>query len=303
MTNVATTPKWTDFPKYPVVAGMAVLAVAVTIAWWAKVDVSVLFETADIRRGQLWRLFTSIFIHLNIFHLLFNIWWIWIFGTRVEHVFGHLKTALIVLLLALGSGSLDFAFSHGGVGLSGIGYGFFGLLWVLSKKDQRFRDALEPRTVTLFVGWFFFCIFTTVTGIYPVANVAHGAGALLGALLGYAISIPDWRMVLLATMGLICLLGVLGSTLFRPYVNLSGSEGYQEAKWGYDDLLAQRDHEALRWLRDASRYQPKSPEIWFDLGIAYHRLGDLAAARNAYQKAHELAPSKTEYSDALQEIK
>src|SRR6476469_226511 len=30
-------PKWTEFPKYPVITGTAILAIAVTIAWWCKV--------------------------------------------------------------------------------------------------------------------------------------------------------------------------------------------------------------------------------------------------------------------------
>ncbi|HWZ96656.1 MAG TPA: rhomboid family intramembrane serine protease [Candidatus Dormibacteraeota bacterium] len=299
---MATTAKWTEFPKFPVIAGTAVLAIAVTIAWWMKVDVGVLFETAGIRRGQLWRFFTSIFIHLDILHLLFNIWWLWIFGTRIERVFGHTKSALLVLLLALGSGSFDFALSHGGVGLSGVGYGFFGLLWVLSKRDERFRDALEPRTVALFVGWFFLCIFTTITGLYPVANVAHGAGALFGALLGIAITTPSLRILLAVITGFLCILGVVCSTVLRPYVNLSRSEGYEEAKWGYDALIEKRNGEAVGWLRDASRYQPKSPVIWFDLGIAYQSVGDSAAAKKAYQKAHELAPDNSEYSEAAKNI-
>jgi len=298
-----TTPKWTDFPKYPVIAGVSALAIAATVAWWAKVDVNVLFETADIRRGQLWRLFTSIFLHLDVLHLLFNIWWLWIFGTQVERVFGHAKTALLVILFAVESGSLDFAFSRGGVGLSGVGYGFFGLLWVLSKKDERFRGALDARTVNLFVGWFFLCIFTTVTGIYPVGNVAHGAGALLGILLGYGIAVRRQRLATNIAAGMLCTLGILGSTIARPYVNLSRAEGYQEARWGYDALLANEDREAVRWLRDASLYQPKAPEVWFDLGIAYQRLGDLTAAKKAYGKAHDLAPKETKYSDAADSLK
>lgn len=297
-----TTPKWTDLPKFPVTAGIAGLAIAATFAWWMKVDVRILFETADIRRGQLWRLFTNIFLHLDIPHLLFNIWWLWIFGTQIELAFGHAKTVLMVLLLGVGSGSLDFALSHGGVGLSGVGYGFFGLLWVLSKKDERFRDALEPRTVSLFLVWFFICIFTTLTGMYRVANVAHGAGALFGILLGCAIAFPRMRVVTDVAISLLCTLGILGSTIARPYVNLSTTEGYQEAKWGYDALMANDDRKALRWLKDAVRYRRQPPEVWFDLGLAYHRVGDLQSAKAAYQKAHELAPNDKEYTDAVDSL-
>ena len=152
---MAGAPKWRDIPKYPVIAGVATLAVVVTIAWAAKVDISPLYESAEIRRGQLWRLVTSIFPHIDILHLAFNLYWLWVLGTVVERVYGHAKTILLLALLAVGSNSLDFAFDQGGVGLSGVGYGLFGLLCVLSERDERFRGAIDRRTVQLFVGWFF----------------------------------------------------------------------------------------------------------------------------------------------------
>src|SRR5216683_2448506 len=149
---MATTAKWIEIPKYPVVVGVGVLAVAVTIAWWAKIDISPLFENAEIRRGQLWRLVTSILPHIDILHLTFNLYWLWVLGTVVERVYGHLRTALVLLLFAVGSSSWDFAFAQGGVGLSGVGYGLFGLLYVLSQHDERFKDSLDKRTVKLFIG-------------------------------------------------------------------------------------------------------------------------------------------------------
>jgi membrane associated rhomboid family serine protease len=148
-------PKWTEFPRYPVIVGTILIAVAVTIAWWAKYDMSILFASAEIRRGQLWRLFTTIFPHLDILHLLFNVYWLWIFGPLIEGVFGHAKTAGLLVLFAVGSSAFEFAFAQTGVGLSGVGYGFFGLLWILSRRDERFRDSINQRTVTVFVVWFF----------------------------------------------------------------------------------------------------------------------------------------------------
>jgi membrane associated rhomboid family serine protease len=297
---VNSAPKWTEAWKYPVTAGTAGLAIGITLAWWAKVDISPIFATAEIRRGQLWRLVTCIFPHLDIFHLMFDVYWVWIFGTSVEKVYGHTKTALFFLLLAVGSSSVDFALESGGVGLSGVGYGLFGLLFVLSKSDERFRDALDRRTITLFVGWFFFCIATTVTRIFPVANVAHGAGAILGVLVGYALCLPNHRKLAFAGVTAVVLFGLWGATLGRPLVNFSGKAGYEEGKWGYDALVAGQNEQAIRWLRDAARLQPKEPTYWFDLGIAYYRAGDLPAAKTAYKRAIELDPGNSEYANALQ---
>jgi GlpG protein len=129
-------------------------------------------EGPGTQRGELWRLFTSIFLHTDILHLLFNLYWFWMFGTLLERAFGHAKTALIVIFLAVGSGAFQFAIDRGGVGLSGVGYGLFGMLWVLSKYDGRFRGIVGPNITTLFVVWFFLCVATTITKIYSVGNVA-----------------------------------------------------------------------------------------------------------------------------------
>ncbi|HEX6822569.1 MAG TPA: rhomboid family intramembrane serine protease [Candidatus Sulfotelmatobacter sp.] len=291
-------PKWTEFPNYPVITCTAVLAVAATIAWWSKVNVSLLFPTAMIRRGEFWRLITSNFLHGNILHLAFNIYWLWVFGTLVERVYGHLRTTALIALFALGSSFFQFAFSLGGIGLSGVGYGLFGLLWVLSRRDDHFRNSISQKTIQVFVVWFFFCIAATVMRIFSVGNIAHGVGAILGILTGFAITMPRRRTPIVASVGAILLFGLWGSTLGRPRINLSTNAGYEEWKWGYDALLANRDQEAVRWLRDAVVYQPKLAGCWFDLGIAYQRLGNGAAASAAYQRAHELEPNNEEYMKA-----
>jgi GlpG protein len=288
-------PKLTEISRYPVVAGAALLAVGVTVAWWAKVDISPLFETALIRRGELWRLVTSILPHGGILHLVFNVYWLWVFGTLVEDVYGHLKTAALILLFAVGSGAGEFAIAVGGIGLSGVGYGLFGLLWILSRRDDRFRDAIDAKTVQLFVIWFFLCIVTTVTNVMPVANIAHGTGAVLGILTGLAITLPERRATIAAGIASILLFGIWGATLGRPRVNLSGKGGYEEAKWGYDALLAQRNREAVRWFRDATTFQPKMAEYWYDLAFAYQGSNDKNAALAAYRRAADLGNADAQY--------
>ena len=293
-----TVPRWKEIPNYPVVSGVAILAVGVTIAWWTGTNISPLFENAEIRRGQLWRFATSVLPHLDILHLAFNLYWLWALGTTVERVYGQFRTILLLLLFAIGSSSLDFAFAEGGVGLSGVGYGLFGLLYVLSQHDERFKDSLDKRTVSLFVGWFFICILATVTHVLNVANVAHAAGAILGLLLGFAIMIPGRRALIVGSIAALVLIGLFGSTIGRPFVNFSSDGGYEEGKWGYDALVADRNTEAVRWLRDAVEYQPKISSYWFNLGIAYERLNNQSAALSAYQRAYDLQPTDPKYAEA-----
>jgi membrane associated rhomboid family serine protease len=169
--------------KHPVISGTALLAIGVTVAWWTGTSISPLLDSAEIRRGQIWRLATSTFPHVNFLHLAFNVYWLWVFGTAVERAFGHLRTVLLMLFLAVASSTWDFALTDGGLGLSGVGYGLVGLLYVLSQYDERFRGSIDKSTVNLFIGWFFFGVFATATHMFNVANGAHGTGALFGALL------------------------------------------------------------------------------------------------------------------------
>jgi membrane associated rhomboid family serine protease/TPR repeat protein len=278
-------PSLTEFPRYPITGGVALLSTVATIAYWMHMRVEPLFETAMIRRGELWRLITSILVHGDVLHLVFNLYWLWVFGTLLEQVFGPIKTAGLILLFAVFSNALEFAFFTGGIGLSGVGYGFFGLLWVLSSRDPRFDDAVDQRTVQLFIVWFFICIATTLANVFPVANVAHGAGAVIGIVVGFAIARPDLRAAIVAGIGLLVILALGAATRWRPVLNLSSTAGQEEARLGYEALVAHRNQDAVRWLRDAVAYQPGESGYWLDLAIAYERANDKPAAVGAYRRA------------------
>jgi membrane associated rhomboid family serine protease len=288
-------PKWTEFVKYPVTAGTGLLAIGVTLAWWAKVDISPLLESPMVRRGEIWRLVTSIFLHVDALHLIFNLYWLWVFGTLVEEIYGHFKTAGLFLLFAVGPNALEYAFSIGGVGLSGVGYGLFGLLWILSRRDERFRDAIDTRTIQLFVIWFFICIFLTVANVMRVGNIAHGAGAVLGILTGYAITMAERRTMIAASISLILVFGFWASTVGRPKVNFSEYGSYEECKAGDDAMRAQHYDEALRWLQIASMYRKKPSACLIDLGYTYERLNRGGQALEAYQESAAMGNADGEY--------
>src|SRR5438270_1230375 len=173
--------------RYPVTAGVGLAALCVTLAWWNQWDPDPLFMDVRAWHGQPWRLVTSALPHVDLFHLACNLYWLWVFGTLVEHALGRLATVGLIILFAAGSTAAEYALFEGGVGLSGVGYGLFGMLWVLSRRDPRFAGAVDGETVALFLGWFVFCCVTTATGTWKIANVAHAAGFVLGILLGLTV--------------------------------------------------------------------------------------------------------------------
>src|SRR5260370_33485499 len=98
---MVSTPKWNEFPKYPAIVGVGALAIGVTIAWWTKGDITPLFETAEIRRGQLWRLVTSILPHLDILHLAFNLYWLGGIGHHFVLNYRHSVTVNLFCFLTV----------------------------------------------------------------------------------------------------------------------------------------------------------------------------------------------------------
>ena len=285
---------------YPVSGGLGLFAVAVTVLIGLKRLSIDRFDVTPIAfRSEPWRLFLSIFPHIGFFHLVFNVYWLWVLGTVLEEVFGHAKTAALIVLFAVVSMTAEFALFDGGVGLSGVGYGLVGLLWVLSKRDRRFADAVDQRTVNLMTGWFFLCIVLTITKVQPVANVAHGVGALLGILVGMILVEKRVALRALATLGLAAVVtgAALGATKLRPLINLSKTAGLRSAQEGNRAIAAERYENAVVEYEYAVTMSPREASFVFNLGVAHQRLGHFGEACVAFKKASELDPTNGKFRE------
>src|SRR5918992_1768172 len=74
-----------------------------------------------VAEGEWWRIFTSAFFHLNLVHLAFNMYVLYLYGSLVEQMYGPIEYALIYLLSAAGGSVLTilvdpFQFAAGGGG-------------------------------------------------------------------------------------------------------------------------------------------------------------------------------------------
>lgn len=281
----------------PVTFLVALTAVAGTCWWWLEVErVSDLLYSAFSLAAPL-GLMASTFLHADLLHLAFNVYWLWIFGAQVEIAFGSLRTLGLVIALALGSGGFEYAFLEGGVGLSGVGYGLFAFVWVLSRHDRRFW--MTRTVVQLFVAWFFLCIFLTIAEILPVGNIAHGTGALLGAVLGFAVVAPHHTHRTTARSGFAAAIAIAlaGTTVFRPFVNLSNGPAYELAYEGY--LVVESDcAQAIELYREALALDEHQADWWYNLGVAYENCERNAEALAAYRRAVGLSPDDSAKRDA-----
>jgi GlpG protein len=146
---------------------------------------------ASIRKGQIWRFVTPMFLHGNEMHLLFNMMWIYFLGSVIERLHGSLLFLLLVLgteiagmLLQVSLPAADFlpATLHGSpfaIGASGAVYGLFGFLWIRPFRDPGYPIQIPSSTVVLMMVWLVACM----TPLIPnVANGAHLGGLIAGML-------------------------------------------------------------------------------------------------------------------------
>jgi len=93
-----------------------------------------LLPQAVIEKGWIWQPLTYMFLHGGFFHLLFNMFVLWMFGSEIERLWGSGEFLKYFVLCGLGAAALSFVFGYQSImiGASGAVYGVllaFGLLF------------------------------------------------------------------------------------------------------------------------------------------------------------------------------
>jgi GlpG protein len=140
----------------------------------------------EIRHGQVWRLFTPMFIHMTALHIIFNMLWLRDLGSMVEARQSSWHLLGLVLAFSALSNLVQYAWdgpSFGG--MSGVVYGLLGYIWVRGKVDPGCGLYLHQSTVTMMLIW----LAVGFTGFLGIANGAHLGGLLAGMGWGYLSSL------------------------------------------------------------------------------------------------------------------
>lgn len=139
--------------------------------------------------GEYWRLFTSMFLHVNAIHITLNMLALWSLGEILERKLGTQYFIAVYMLAGL-AGSLLSAISHSDIlylscGASGAIMGLFGVAVVYSIKHPG-EDGFTLKRLGLNVALIF--------GLGTMANVdnmAHLGGLITGLLMTLWLLLPN----------------------------------------------------------------------------------------------------------------
>ena len=136
----------------------------------------------EVRRGEIWRLFTPIFIHFGVLHLGLNMLAMINIGYLLERVqkwrFYLVFTATVAVCSNVAEYYVSGQPSFGG--MSGVIFGMFGFVWLRGLCGPRFLLHIPSWSIVLSLAWFGFGF----SGVLPIANTAHAVGLVIGAAWG-----------------------------------------------------------------------------------------------------------------------
>jgi membrane associated rhomboid family serine protease len=172
-------------------------------------------SSVEIFNGSYWGLITSNFLHTEIWHIAFNLYWLWIFGKKIEFETGKIHYGILILTSALVSSAGQLAFSDStGIGLSGIGYSLFGYIFVKTKMTEEYKNYLSKQTINLFLLWLVLCIILTQTDAWSVGNAAHISGLAWGMFMAYSSKLDKLKQW---AIGIVLLTVIVSSIFWTPF--------------------------------------------------------------------------------------
>ncbi|MEM2995442.1 MAG: rhomboid family intramembrane serine protease [Candidatus Bathyarchaeia archaeon] len=132
--------------------------------------------------GAWWQLFTAMFVHFDIRHILGNMFFLLIFGLRAEELFSLHEYLAIYFLSGLAGNLLTLLLGPSVVsaGASGAIFGLFGACVIYMRRliGQSIMAALM------------YAFFLLMMSFLPGVNIlAHFGGLVVGLLMGYGLAV------------------------------------------------------------------------------------------------------------------
>ena len=184
------------------------------------IDITILdklFLPFDVN-GEYYRLITTAFSHYDIFHLLFNMYALYIAGSQIESFYGKFKYLGIYLFSAITASLLSLTFMNeggGSLGASGAIFGLFGSLLVFGYHYRIYLgNTLKSQIIPLI-------LFNLILGFLEpgIDNAAHIGGLVGGILISMAIGVKYKSNKTEKTNGIILSIVILGFLIYTAFIH------------------------------------------------------------------------------------
>jgi len=282
-----------------------------------------------IAAGEYWRLFSSLFLHVGLLHLLFNSFALFIFGPIIENLFGKFRFIIIYLFSGV-SGSLISLYFNPLVVAAGASGAIFGLLGALAGFFLLKRNILGVFAQKNFIAVIILVAFNMFFGflIPGVDNFAHLGGFISGLVISlvllpvlsientifsspifpYRKKLSIYRNLYLPVVfaGLIVIAFIsIRNIPDNVYTRFIKAEKYFEN--GQYNMVLKETDEVVSILRQTNQYKGIDPSnllgsIFYFRGIAYVDLGEKNLAVKEFGSAVRYGDSEIR-EKSLREIK
>ena len=162
---------------------------------WHVLEYGAAYTPYIIQNGEVYRLFTSMFLHFGIEHLVNNMLVLFVLGSRLERVIGKIRFLLIYLLGGIAGNVVslflelkmqEFSVS---AGASGAVFAVMGAMIYAVIRGKGHIEDLSARQVVIMAAFSLYFGFTSE----GVDNAAHVGGLICGFLLAVLLYHPSQR--------------------------------------------------------------------------------------------------------------
>lgn len=136
------------------------------------------YNLAVMTQGSYWQLFTSMFVHVNLLHIILNMVFLLIFGLRAEELFKSIEFLFIYFASGLAGNMLTLLLPLQTVsaGASGAIFGIFGASVIYIRKTLG---------MPVFTALIYSLLFLMLSASEGVNLFAHLGGLVAGLAIGY----------------------------------------------------------------------------------------------------------------------
>jgi len=249
--------------------------------------------------GQWWRIFTYMFLHGGIWHIVFNMWCLWDLGALCEQLYGRWTYLCIYLLTGIAGGLTSVAWNPDvlSVGASGAIFGLAGALaasfYLGEFSIPRFAIQHTLRSLVFFIGFnvLFGVGYNLFTGSNAggIDNACHAGGLVSGAILGALVA----RLAAHSPSRRIAVMGVVTLVMVACGFGVREWRGRPMRIAMALDNIQEHGGDAVAQLKELARQEPNSPQAHAELAQAYFEKQQFDDAATEFKRVVELLPQNT----------